>query len=93
MRCRSLRGGDAMTKRYDSAVNGQHHIWCNFWGTPLETCKQCAGLYERYPMEGMTEKELVAKHFPNVIARTETTTKPCDSTTTYATVQINKHDH
>lgn len=41
-------------------------------------------------MDGMTGDELAAKHFPNAIARTGTTQKPCDSTSTYATVQMNK---
>jgi hypothetical protein len=53
------------TKR---ATNG-HHIWCNFWNGPVETCVLCKGLYERYPMDGMSPDELQKKHFPDAIKR------------------------
>ena len=52
-----------------SAPYTEHHIWCNFWGTPVETCRQCKGLYNEYPMNGMSGDELQQKYFPNVIKR------------------------
>lgn len=52
-----------------SAPYTEHHIWCNFWGTPVETCWQCKGLYKEYPMDGMSGDELQQKYFPNVIKR------------------------
>lgn len=47
-----------------------HHIWCNQMGNkPPEECKMCRQLKEKYPEGGMSEDELVKKHFPNVISR------------------------
>jgi hypothetical protein len=37
----------------------RHHIWCNYWGTPVEICKQCKGLKEKYPEDGLTLDELL----------------------------------
>lgn len=47
----------------------QHHIWCNYWTRPIETCKMCKGLYEKYPMDNKSPDELIKEHFPNVIVR------------------------
>jgi hypothetical protein len=45
-----------------------HHPWCNYWGRPRAGCKQCEGLYERYPLTpGESLDLLQQKHFPNVI--------------------------
>lgn len=58
---------DAM---HEAFVPKRHHVWCNFWNSPVETCKQCKGLYKDYPMGDLSEEELRMKHFPNVIPRT-----------------------
>ena len=48
-----------------------HHIWCNYAAAgPMEDCKQCKGLFEKYPMTGLTPEELQRKHFPDAIPRT-----------------------
>jgi hypothetical protein len=45
----------------------QHHIWCNYWGTPREGCKQCEYLYKDYPIDkNLTMEEMTTKYFPNV---------------------------
>jgi hypothetical protein len=43
----------------------QHHVWCNFFMRPREGCWMCEELYKKYPMNGLTPDELMAKHFPN----------------------------
>jgi hypothetical protein len=48
----------------------RHHIWCNFFTRPREGCKQCEGLYAKYPMGGLTPTQLQQKHFPEAIPRT-----------------------
>ena len=55
---------DAMQAAF---VPARHHIWCNFWSTPISTCKQCKGLYRDYPMGNMSEDDLQKKYFPSVI--------------------------
>lgn len=55
---------------HEAVVPKQHHIWCNYWSRPVETCKQCKGLYKNYPMGDLTPDELRLKHFPNVTKRT-----------------------
>lgn len=32
-------------------------------------CKMCDRLYKEYPMDGLSQDELVKKYFPNVIKR------------------------
>ena len=49
----------------------EHHIWCNFFMRPREGCKMCDDLYKNYPSNGLAPGELVKKHFPQVVARTE----------------------
>lgn len=51
---------------------GGHHIWCNFsMAGPPETCTQCKGLKEKYPMsaEDPAGDALLTKHFPDAIPR------------------------
>ena len=46
---------------------GEHHIWCNFFlDEPAATCSMCSGLKKNYPNHGLTEDEILAKHFPLV---------------------------
>ena len=47
----------------------EHHIWCNFWTGPVETCEMCKRFNKSYPMDGLTPDELIKKHFPNVVVR------------------------
>lgn len=47
----------------------RHHVWCNFWTRPVETCTMCAGLRKDYP-EDCSEDELMMRHFPDNIKRT-----------------------
>lgn len=57
----------------------EHHIWCNGQRGPVQGCRWCdpdgdgkRGLWAKYPYdpETLNQKELVKKHFPNVIVRT-----------------------
>ncbi len=47
----------------------EHHIWCNHYYKPREGCKMCEKFYKKYPMDGLTQGELLKKHFPNAILR------------------------
>lgn len=48
----------------------EHHPWCNSVGLPREECKQCAGLYERYPLrDGESLDAMTARLFPDVVTR------------------------
>lgn len=48
----------------------RHHMWCNFYGGPVEGCKQCEGLWERFPYkEGTDPVEFMHKHFPDLLVR------------------------
>jgi hypothetical protein len=60
---------DSKEQIWDSET--QHHIWCNFFTRPRKDCEMCKGLYEKYPMD-VPPDELVKKHFPNVVARSDT---------------------
>jgi len=42
----------------------EHHIWCNDFFEPREGCEMCKELYRECPIDGMTEEELMKKHFP-----------------------------
>lgn len=55
-----------------------HHPFCNYWNTPLETCRQCARLYVSFPltneevaefMKGNTETldKKVREKYPDAI--------------------------
>lgn len=56
----------------------KHHIWCNEQNALVKDgkyydssvgCWMCdgdKGLKNNYPSDGLTEEELVKKHFPNV---------------------------
>lgn len=49
------------------AFLGEHHVWCNFFlEEPAATCSMCSGLKKDYPIQNLTEDELMAKHFPQV---------------------------
>ncbi len=46
----------------------EHHIWCNFWNRPVETCEMCKRAWELYPYDSPEEAAgLAAKHFPDAI--------------------------
>ena len=47
----------------------KHHVWCNFARGPAEDCPMCYQLFAKYPMEGMTPDEMMAKWFPDAIKR------------------------
>ena len=48
----------------------EHHIWCNDFMHPRKDCKMCESLYHEYPLEGLNEEELMAKHFSrNIIIK------------------------
>ena len=48
----------------------EHHPWCNFWlAGPANECKQCKGLYERYPIDGKTVDKLAEQYFPDAVKR------------------------
>jgi hypothetical protein len=44
-----------------------HHIFCNYWATPVETCRLCKRLNRDYPP--VEEKDLVEFYFPDVEVR------------------------
>lgn len=46
----------------------EHHIWCNKQQGPVDTCKQCARLFEQYPIvEGDKDgKQLASIYFPEL---------------------------
>lgn len=47
-----------------------HHPWCNFFGAPRKGCRQCEGLFARYPdvtMDNLSES--TKKYFPDAISR------------------------
>lgn len=44
----------------------RHHIWCNNGVGPVKDCKQCHRLYEKYPMDGLSPKDVARKYFPDV---------------------------
>jgi hypothetical protein len=46
-----------------------HHIWCNYWGTPVDTCVSCKTLKKFYPEDGKTPDELQREHFPDALKR------------------------
>ena len=47
----------------------EHHIWCDLYDEPFESCWICKLLHKKYPMKGLTSKELVEKYFPSVVRR------------------------
>ena len=50
-------------------ARAEHHFWCNFFGMPVEGCKQCERLYREYPYEPGEEMGLYKEHFPNAVVR------------------------
>ena len=53
----------------DTKKPKEHHIWCNYFMKPVEDCKMCEGLREKYPEKDFTLDELMLKHFSSVISR------------------------
>ena len=53
----------------------KHHIWCNSWNMPAETCTQCKSLRERYPDEILSPEELMEKYFQDAIIKPGTEDK------------------
>jgi len=55
--------------RQDAPVRARHHLWCNYFHRPVEGCKMCEGLWEKYPYDDEAEarETLHEKHFPGVI--------------------------
>ena len=46
-----------------------HHIWCNAFGNPSEDCKQCHGMWRRYPYLPENAGALQETHFPDAETR------------------------
>ena len=46
----------------------EHHVWCNFYNCPVESCKMCERLFDKYPygegQECQDEEDLALKYFP-----------------------------
>ena len=49
----------------NAPVREKHHPWCNRFLMPREGCKMCEEAYQKYPVNGLTSNELMAKHFPD----------------------------
>ena len=54
--------------------SNEHHVWCNHFMRPQKGCKMCEGLFKDYPYDTSDNpekigKDLMKKHFPNVIIR------------------------
>ena len=67
-----------------------HHIWCNYWEGPEETCEQCKSLSQRFPEKGMTPGEMLKRYFPNVTDRMHGT-RPDGDVPTANPDQFHKH--
>ncbi len=58
-----------MPNTLGETLSNEHHPWCNYFGAPREGCKQCEGLFARYPDVTMDNiSEATKKYFPEAIA-------------------------
>lgn len=47
-----------------------HHMWCNYWfSRHPDDCRLCKDLNQKYPMNNLTEEDLMEKYFPEVKKR------------------------
>lgn len=42
------------------AMEARHHPWCNYFGNPVDGCKHCIPLFEKYPLD---KGETIEDHF------------------------------